>query len=532
MASLTRWAMGCAATVGAVHAGAATARADEGVSEGSPAEWRPIPIPALGRRLRALAVVPGRIVVGTDEGTVLVSTDAGASFAENEVTSRSPHHGSAVQRPALATRDANVALLPLTTIGAQSLILRPNPGWMPYMNVPSYQSLPLGSWPMGFTVRPQITRPAELINGPYTLFFPASGRVLDSLLDWEAAPSQPEKRAPGTRTRATHGGSSDGAIRAVALCPSEELSLLALTSHELYGSSDSGQTFVSVFALPNTAALRDVACSAARGIEVATSAGAFVSRDGGLTFEPTAGLDDDDTPTSELAHPPDVGLPSALPPVRVVSAILVAGQGPTLWAITERELYSTASPTAGVAGDAGTAALQSWAGRRLRRMPSTPTLVALALARQALLPEQVARALDGWTVRNALPRADLSLAASSNSAHPASQVSISDPIATNVLSGHTDGQISLTLTWFLPELAFPFDAVAGSERDRATIGIARRRKALEAMMRDACAERALALHVLASGPKDALAALTVASRVQVLDALIDYWAPSAELASP
>jgi hypothetical protein len=436
---------------------------------------------------------------------VLVSDDMGATFDEVELPMVGPHHAS-VRRPAISLLEPNVALLSLLGVSAQSLIMRPNPGWMPYMYLEAYKALPLGSWPMGFTVRPQITRPAELINGPYTLFFPASGRVLDSTLDWQG-----DARAPPSP------------VESLIVCGPAPPSVFALTPLAVFRSEDQGATFTPAFELPGEERMKALACLDASSVHVDTTAGPFASNDGGETFLRLPPELEPPVEPEPAAHAEDgalgLGVPSPLPVLRVTSAVGALGS-PNLWALTEKELFTTAP--APLAAD-GAVPIQAWARRRLRHLVSLPSLVGIALLQRGLLESQVAGTLGGWTTRNLVPRVDASLVLNSSGNGTRADVLITNPLLTNGLTAHADVQAILTLSWFLPELAFPFDGVAGYEAGRAKHGLEMQRKALTAIVTDAYEERLATLDALAGAPQELLAALTSASRVEVLDEFLSHW---------
>jgi hypothetical protein len=478
-------------------------------------DWRAVPVPSLGRTLRSIAVAPGapaRVYIGTAEGTVLVSDDGGTTFDEVDLPVPAPR-AAQVRRPAVNVSDPNVALLALTSIGAQSLIMRPNPGFMPYMNVPSYKALPLGSWPMGFTVRPQITRPPELINGPYTLFFAASSRFVDSVLDWEMDTRPP--RAP---------------VDDVVLCPAAPDLVLARTPGDLLASTDEGRSFAPLFQLPADQRLEGVSCGPAGSIRVETSAGAFVSTDGGATFASVGGGELETEDARRPSSPPQgLEAPTAAPVTRVVSAAGAPGEPPSLWAISDRELVTTA-PRAPVS--AAARGIQAWAGRRLRSLPPLSVLLADGLARHGLLGGQIRHTLGLWTERNLAPRLDVSYVVNQNGGVSTRQVAITDPLATEGNAGHVDSQLLVTLTWFLPELASPIDAVAGFELGRAERGMNARRQALSNAVSGAYEERRAVLAELAVSPPALLPAFVEASRVEVLDALLAQWTEDSPFQRP
>ena len=90
-------------------------------------------------------------------------------------------------------------------------------------------------------------------------------------------------------TRATMGRREETVpVRLIAVCPGNPFSVLAVTSKELYGSPDGGETYVRLMRIPGRIRMRRVRCSYRdpKRVLVATRYGAFVSSDGGTTFDP------------------------------------------------------------------------------------------------------------------------------------------------------------------------------------------------------------------------------------------------------
>ncbi|MBI4818936.1 MAG: hypothetical protein HY791_21880 [Deltaproteobacteria bacterium] len=219
--------------------------------------WRPVlSAPRIGGRLWSLAVDardPRRIFVGTEEGTLVRSTDGGNSWTEHEL---SP----------LVVEQTQVGLQGpgLPELGeSPPKIFVAYPPYIDYADYPRYLD-----WktPDHF-VLPDI----------FTL------RVRPTINDPEASLLYDVMREP---TR------SPTPVVRIALCDGFRWPLVAATTSELFGSDDDGLTFMRLFAVSGGEAIADVVCSPVdRGvIALATDVGMFVSKDGGATFDPTSGL--------------------------------------------------------------------------------------------------------------------------------------------------------------------------------------------------------------------------------------------------
>ncbi|MBX3251412.1 MAG: hypothetical protein KF901_29815, partial [Myxococcales bacterium] len=207
--------------------------------------------PRIGERLTAVAVDPDdpRIVlVGTEEGTLLVSEDGGVSFDERPLRPATPLERtvglSSPEAPSAyraLTREYRVAIDP------------------PFSARPSARvSIPFETHFFG--IRPSYVRP-EVFPSPTT---PEVTFLQESVR---------------TRERETE------PVVAVASCPDNALRFVAATRRTLYGSDD-GRVFLPLFELAGLS-LRDVRCApvAPGFLALTTSDGLWLSIDGGRTFE-------------------------------------------------------------------------------------------------------------------------------------------------------------------------------------------------------------------------------------------------------
>ncbi len=211
--------------------------------------WRQVlSVPQLGGRLTAIAVdpeTPRNLWVGTEEATILVSTDGGDTWLERPL---SPHEvtrrGAAPLRPQLAglgDDDENIfewgvyppdlgvaASIPLYTV------VRPFPTAADFFF---------------FRMRPRLT-------------WSQSERLLDSVTSGRADETTPVVR--------------------IVWCPNHPYPLMVATRREVFGGNADATIFVRLYADPLS--INGIACSSNQ-VAVATDSGLYVSTDG-ATFDP------------------------------------------------------------------------------------------------------------------------------------------------------------------------------------------------------------------------------------------------------
>ncbi|MEM6963010.1 MAG: hypothetical protein AAF550_14885, partial [Myxococcota bacterium] len=215
--------------------------------------------PRIGGRLTTVEVDrsdPARIFVGTEEGTILKSTDGGISWRELEISPRLRLRRAQeklnidmgfdegtwfIIEPYKADDFATLARLypnAFFAVDSDTLVLF---DWFMPLHHHDYVWL----IPLGLRYGPQET-------------------LLESVLD---------------------GAQELNSVRFIALCPDAAFPVLVATKHELFGSYDDGLTFVPVFQKPNTE-MRQIVCSRTDSSKLilVTTQGVFLSNDGGITF--------------------------------------------------------------------------------------------------------------------------------------------------------------------------------------------------------------------------------------------------------
>lgn len=220
-----------------------------------PPEWRwhqILSVPRIGSRLRTITVDqrdPRRIFVGTEEGTLLKTTDGGVTWVEVEL------------RPfVLYDRSLGLRSPGLPRLGAET----PN-NFKVFVDPPSQEftdRIPIPSVADPFPVRPEF----------FFAGFLATGDRPELSFIWDVTRSRYRWVIP---------------VRRVALCPGGAYPVLVATKRDVFGSQDDGDTFVRLFANPGPVDISNVTCNPKNPNEVAvaTGVGLFVSRDGGLTFD-------------------------------------------------------------------------------------------------------------------------------------------------------------------------------------------------------------------------------------------------------
>ena len=230
----------------------------------------------IGARFSAIAVDPsdpGRVWVGTEEGTVARSSDGGATWDEVDIA------------PSLTTRFGTKAPI----IGKAR---RPSPGSV--------------SGASDVLVGPEVPTGAA----PDDRVHASSIQILDRT--YQRTPlAGPWLKAPGVSATlfernedptllasaaATAPESARRPVVALAVCPGGAQELLVAARGEVLGSNDGGESFLRLFAIGSQAAITGVACSPRDPNDITTSSseGAYRSRDGGGTFDPIsmpAGVD-------------------------------------------------------------------------------------------------------------------------------------------------------------------------------------------------------------------------------------------------
>ncbi len=213
--------------------------------------WTQILVPPRIRgQTRSVAVDPNdpdKIYVGTQEGTVLRTSDGGAIWEETELDPYVRERTLAIPRPP--------GLPDLGEVG-----------------------------PPGFTFfqdPPFRAEPVDRVSPPFrSLFF----GFAPEFMSVRATP--PTTGAPQVLLRDAISQQPVGSVRRVIVCPGGEYPIIAATEDELLGSSDEGRTYVRLLRVPGGVTVYHVACSSfdPNQLYVTTSFGPFLSKDGGITF--------------------------------------------------------------------------------------------------------------------------------------------------------------------------------------------------------------------------------------------------------
>lgn len=205
----------------------------------------------MGQRFNMFGVDPENpldIYVGAGEGTLIISHDGGLTWDEIDLTTRVIYSRSAsLPKPSPpapgGTLPAGVTLF-LDPPNAINPISRPRMPlhWMPWL-------------------RPNYIRIVATAGS-----FKFKPRLLTDAVRRRNAESEP--------------------LESMAFCRGTAVPLLVASSKALYGSDDGGFTWYFLFGLPNVA-IKKVRCDprATNRVFLATTAGAFLSLDGGLSFQ-------------------------------------------------------------------------------------------------------------------------------------------------------------------------------------------------------------------------------------------------------
>lgn len=225
------------------------------VSSASGPDWRwrqILAVPRIGARLTAITVDekdPQRIFVGTQEGTILRSTDGGVTWRELEL------------RP-FVTADRSLGL---SSPGLPRLGDDPPEEFSVIVDAFDQEvgdRIGISSVADPFPVRPPWFFAGFLVTDRYTGI-----NVLGAVTRSRARELKPVMR--------------------ISICHGGPFPILVATSRDVYGSYDDGLTYVRLFANPGPVRIDHVLCApgSPKDVAVATGIGLFRSNDGGLTFD-------------------------------------------------------------------------------------------------------------------------------------------------------------------------------------------------------------------------------------------------------
>lgn len=215
--------------------------------------WRQIlSVPRVGSRLTAITVDPRdprRIYVGTEEGTLLKSEDAGVTWMEVEFRPFMLYSRSlGLKKPGLPRLGAT------TKNNFRTFV---DPPWVyltDRIEIPSVGGL--------IFIKPDFF---------YAGFLATSPKPPVTLLG-DASASRYKYTIP---------------VKRIALCPGGNYEIIIATYLDVFASQDGGNTFVRLFSNPGRTSVSNVDCNPDNPDEIAVSTGIglFVSKDGGRTFD-------------------------------------------------------------------------------------------------------------------------------------------------------------------------------------------------------------------------------------------------------
>ena len=218
-----------------------------------PWHWRQVlSTPRIGGRLVTVTVDPEdarRVFIGTGEGQLLVSEDAGVTWEERDI---SPD--------VISDRNLTLQAPGLPELGATT------PSTLQIFFDPPFMKFIDRVFVAGVELVQFSTLPANMVVG---FVSPNVGLSQDLLYL-----SQRDRRREITP------------VRRIAICHGAEFEVMVATQGALWGSFDGGRTFVRLFAAPGVRMV-NVICSQENPklIYLATTFGLFRSEDGGLTFD-------------------------------------------------------------------------------------------------------------------------------------------------------------------------------------------------------------------------------------------------------
>ena len=218
--------------------------------------WRQmLASPRIGGRLTSVSIDPqreGHIFVGTEEGTLLRSTDGGVTWTEHEL-------GPVVSQG----RSLHMRSPGLPRLGQPS-----RPGLAVFVE-PPFRPGPVGRVSASFPNLFFSLRPSFVFAG----VLPETSSAPNALL------------GNSVRRRTTY------PVRRIAVCPGSLFPLLVATSTEVLASPDDGRNWVRLLRVPGRVPVTNIVCDPAdpAHIVVTTGFGMFRSRDAGLSFDQDLG---------------------------------------------------------------------------------------------------------------------------------------------------------------------------------------------------------------------------------------------------
>lgn len=219
-----------------------------------PPEWRWRQITSSLRTQGRFAVVevdptnPQLILIGTEEGTIMRSDDGGVTWQEIEMDP------SVIQKYSFAPKQPGLPQLGEVV-------------------PPDY----------AIFVDPPFSTYVDRVWAPFTTVF------FDIKPDFVSAGFMPKLSLPVLEFlgSATSQREKLNTVWSIAFCEGAPYRVIVATNEQVYGSSDDGMTYVRLFAIPGRVPIYWARCNPNNTLEVAIASefGAFLSKDGGLTFD-------------------------------------------------------------------------------------------------------------------------------------------------------------------------------------------------------------------------------------------------------
>jgi hypothetical protein len=307
--------------------------------------------------------------------------------------------------------------------------------------------------------------------------------------------------------------------------------IYAATGSELWVGDPNIPEAIHTVTSPGPTPIRSIAVTP-RSIWVAMDDGVRVSHDGGATWESIADIDhfhwnmiaaipradgseyvavlrEELVVASEdgvAFHPSFRGLSR-----RRVRQIAASSEG--FYLVTSGEVWTTTAPQNARAGDEG---IRHWAERRLRSLPSLTETMRLALVRARLTDVQLDSIESKLKTRAWLPSVVFSGGFNRQGGTSANETAISNPLHIAAGSGAGVLALGVSLNWSLPELVRSGYNVTTLRRQLYDL-----RVRFSYVVEDAYNERRQVLGQIAAGGLQTDELLTLESRVEVLDLVLE-----------
>jgi hypothetical protein len=217
-------------------------------------DWRWRQITASLRTQGRFAVVevdpsnPQLILIGTEEGTIMRSDDGGVTWQEIEAGP------SVVQKYSFAPKEPGLPQLGEIVPPDYAIFVDP-----PFSNYLDRVFVRLET--AFFSIRPEFVGAGFMpkITMPAPEFLGDATRQRDRL----------------------------NTVWSIAYCEGSPYRIIVATNNDVFGSADDGMTYVRLFAIPGRVPIYWARCNPNNPLEVAVASefGAFLSKDGGLTFD-------------------------------------------------------------------------------------------------------------------------------------------------------------------------------------------------------------------------------------------------------